>query len=344
MNIQKDRKLKEIIKREAFIDNPANKPVTDGPIDPDRFYTTKKPRAVFLAREPYGDNGGWDLSESLRSKISLKQQSKKGLPTFQETVKCTSMLNGVVNHCMSEAAYDNFKETAAVINVKKEPNSQSKANLKDIARHAEQNRELLKMQYENTDLRDNDTTILVGTGILVTEKKNYINILGRKFKKTDKTQVKVGKVTFTKYANGDGKGEIIATPHFSARRFIKGGIIDNIRQIKGKNLPEKSQNYSAGSIQHKNDPSNNACKARLYSGISGDCIDIKEENTLQCIANYVRNNPKKSAIMAIGITILVTGVVYGLKTYIKKGSMRTFPRILQEPTNRKAGRVTYQRP
>ena len=103
------------------------------PID---FLQTSKLRTVFISQEPYGDNGGWDMSESLNAKSSLKEQSKNGRPTFREEVKCANRLNGQTNDPMSEVAYDIYKETTAVINVKKEPNIHgSKSNSKDLKIH-----------------------------------------------------------------------------------------------------------------------------------------------------------------------------------------------------------------
>lgn len=103
--VEKNQELKDMTKKKAYMENQGNKPVTDGPIDPNRFFTTDKSRTVFISQEPYGDNGGWDMSESLNSKKSLKEQSRNGLPTFKNEVKCASVLNGEDLNPMSEAAY-----------------------------------------------------------------------------------------------------------------------------------------------------------------------------------------------------------------------------------------------
>lgn len=80
--IKKDQEIREYIAKYAYVENPNNRPVIDGAIDPQRFYTTTKARIVFYLQEPYGDNGGWDMSESLRRKSSLQEQPKNGKPTI----------------------------------------------------------------------------------------------------------------------------------------------------------------------------------------------------------------------------------------------------------------------
>lgn len=35
--VKKNQELKELIKEKAYVENPQNKPITDGPIDPNRF-------------------------------------------------------------------------------------------------------------------------------------------------------------------------------------------------------------------------------------------------------------------------------------------------------------------
>ena len=183
--MQKKQKLKELIKEKAYIENSQNKPVTDGPINPKSFFTTGKSRTCFVTQEPYGDNGGWDVSESLNTKNSLKDQNRNSQPTFKNEVKCASILNGQTNDPMSTSAYDTYKETVAVINVKKEPNCQSHSSLKELKDHATKNNNLLNDQSSILGLTNKDPTILAGTKdcLIKDVDGNTVEIFGRKFNK-----------------------------------------------------------------------------------------------------------------------------------------------------------------
>lgn len=294
--IQKDQEIKDLIKERAYIENPQNKPVTDGPIAPERFFTTSKPRTVFITQEPYGDNGGWDLSESLNAKKSLVEQSRQGLPTIRREVECASILNGQQNDPMSIAAYDTYKETVAIINVKKEPNNQSHSNHKEIQYHADKNNTLLSDQYLNLGLTNKDTTVIAGTkDCLIKEvDADTIEIFGRRFnKQTDVVFIKKGKQTYMKYDNKDGQGPIIAAPHPAAARFGKGNYADNIKEVRDQTVSRRS------------------------------IVDIGAD-VCQSSIKLIKNNPKVTIIVVAGITIAITGGFYWYKKYKMKKRMRSW--------------------
>lgn len=322
--IKKNQELKDLVKNKAYIENPQNKPVTDGPINPDRFFTTGKSRTVFITQEPYGDNGGWDLSEALNAKNSLKEQSRQGLPTIKNEVKCASILNNQGDHPMSTAAYDTYKETVAVINVKKEPNVVSRANSNDVKNHAMKNNELLQAQYENLKLTGNDTTVLAGTEkYLKTEIDNNVEILGRKFdKQTDVTSIKKGNHTYIKYDNGDGKGPIIAAPHPAASRYGKGDYAGNIEEIRNQKVPrEDCQRQPQGqnnndthriqeNVQQNSDINQLSSVRKSLTDVLADVC----QNSMDC----VRKNPKTVTIVAAGVVVVATGGFYLYKKLKKR--------------------------
>lgn len=317
--IQKNQELKELIKERAHIENPQNQPITDGPIDPNAFFTTGKSRTAFIAQEPYGDNGGWDISESLNAKKSLSEQSRNGLPTFKNEVKCASILNGQPNDAMSATAYDTYKETVAVINVKKEPNSQSRSNLKELKDHATKNNELLHDQYASLGLTNKDTTILAGTKdcLIKDVDDNTVEIFGRKFdKKTDVVSIKKGKQTYTKYDNGDGKEPIIAAPHPAAARFGKGDYADNINEIRNKKTERGIHQNKKRRSHNKN---NNSTHEQQKSPTSfGSSIVDMGATACKSSLDYIKNNPKTVAVAVAGTVAVLTGGFYLYRKYIKK--------------------------
>lgn len=308
--VKKNQELKEQIIEKAFVENKRNKPVTDGPIDPDRFFTTPKSRTVFVSQEPYGDNGGWDISESLNAKESLKEQSRNGLPTFKNEVKCTSILNSETNNPMSTMAYDTYKETAAVINIKKEPNIQSRSNSKDLKIHASKNRELLQDQYSNLGLTSKDTTILAGTKdyIIKDIDNNTIEILGRRFdKEKDVVSIARGGHTYTKYDNGDGKGPIIAAPHPAASRFGQGNYEDNIHAVR-KECTQREINLNQNKKSQRP-----ASQASFVDSVIDTGADMCKSSM-----NYIKNNPKTVGTVAAVTVVAITGAFYLWKRYKNK--------------------------
>lgn len=308
--VEKNQELKDMTKKKAYMENQGNKPVTDGPIDPNRFFTTDKSRTVFISQEPYGDNGGWDMSESLNSKKSLKEQSRNGLPTFKNEVKCASVLNGEDLNPMSEAAYDTYKETAAVINIKKEPNITSRSNPKDLKNHALKNSELLQYQYSNLKLTNKDTLILAGTKdyMIKDSDDNHVEIFERKFnKKMDVVSIKRGRHTYTKYDNGDGKEPIIATPHPAASRFGRGSYDDNVCIVRNKpTQKEINLNKNEKCLQQKSQTS-----------FVNSFIDAGADMCKSSI-DYLKNNPKTVISVAAVVTVAITGVFYLWKKNKKK--------------------------
>lgn len=322
--IAKDAKMRNRLSKEAYVENSSNRPVTDGPIDPNKFFTTNKSRTVFITQEPYGvgDNGGWDISKSLNAKSSLKEQNRNGLPTFKNEVKCASRLNGRKDDPMSTTAYDTYKETAAVINVKKEPNNQSShSNPTELKKHTTNNRELLKEQYSNLELTSKDTTILAGTkDYLINDvDDNTVEIFGRKFnKQTDVTSIKKGKFTYIKYDNGDGKEPIIAAPHPSAARFGQGDYADNINDIRSrKTQREIRQNQKRQSKQQKNIRNNTHKQQKSKTSYDGSIVDVGA-NICKSSLDYIKNNPKTVAAAVAGTVIVLTGGFYLYRKYIKK--------------------------
>ncbi len=316
--VKKNQELKELIKEKAYVENPQNKPITDGPIDPNRFFTTSKLRTVFISQEPYGDNGGWDMSESLNAKSSLKEQSKNGRPTFREEVKCANRLNGQTNDPMSEVAYDIYKETTAVINVKKEPNIHgSKSNSKDLKIHAAKNAELLQEQYSNLGLTDKDTTILTGT-------KNFLikdidgktqEILGRKFNvETDKKSIIKGNYTYDLYDNGDGKGAIITTNHLSR---VSRDNADNIHEIRKEQIKKET---SKTKHTPDNKPITNTYTSKQQKPQTSFANSIINAGADICKSSmdYIKNNPKTVATVAAIAVVVVTVGFYMWKRYKKK--------------------------
>lgn len=317
--IKKDAELRIRLSQEAHIKNNTNRPVTDGPIDPKQFFTTNKSRTAFITQEPYGDNGGWDISESLNAKKSLSEQSRNGLPTFKNEVKCASILNGQTNDPMGTTAYDTYKETVAVINVKKEPNSQSRSNLKELKDHATKNNELLNDQYSSLGLTNKDTTILAGTKdcLIKDVDDNTVEIFERKFdKKTDVVSIKKGKQTYTKYDNGDGKEPIIAAPHPAAARFGKGDYAGNINEIRNKKNTERNTSKFKRAILHKNN--NSSHKQQKSQTSFGSSIVDMGVTVCKSSLDYIKNNPKTVAIVVTGTVVVLTGGFYLYRKYKKK--------------------------
>ncbi len=321
--ITKDSEIRNRLSKEAYIENSSNRPVIDGPIEPNKFFTTNKARTAFITQEPYGvgDNGGWDMSKSLNAKSSLKEQNRNGLPTFKNEVKCASILNGRKDDPMSTTAYDIYKETTAVINVKKEPNCQSRSNPTELKQHTTKNSELLKEQYSNLGLTSKDTTILAGTkDCLINDvNDNTVEIFGRKFnKQTDVTSIKKGKHTYIKYDNGDGKEPIIAAPHPSASRFGQGDYADNINEIRNKKTQrEIHQNQKGQSRQQENIRNNTHKQQKSQTSFGSSIVDIGA-NVCKSSLDYIKNNPKTVAFVVAGTVVVLTSGFYLYRKYKKK--------------------------
>ncbi len=301
--IKKDQELRERITGNAYVENSNNKPVTDGPIDPERFYTTTKARTVFYGQEPYGDNGGWDMSESLRRKRSLLEQPRKGKPTIGAILKTASKLNDREEEANSMTAYDNFKETVGWVNVKKEPNTtSSKSNHATLKKHADKNRSILKEQYDNMNLSAKDTVILAGTKQeLVKENGDYVEIFGRKFFKKDIFIIKKGRQEYIKYNNKDGGPMIISAPHPASARFGKGNFADNIKEIRNCKEQQSYQQNTNGS-----------------STSSGANIIDACANACRSSIKYIKNNPKKTTIIVCGVVVVLTGGFLLYRKFKKK--------------------------
>lgn len=206
--LKRNSEIKQMIKETACIENPVNQPVTDGPINPEAFFGNKNSRFVFITQEPYGDNGGWDLSESLNEKESLMEQSSEGYPTFCGEVKIVNKLTGCNADPNSKEAYANYKNRTALINVKKEPNTTgSKANEKIVAQHAEKNAELLQRQIDAMGLTKKDSVYVVDSTGVVKYYEDHVECMGYKYDKKCSVTMSYEssggrKYKITKYENG----------------------------------------------------------------------------------------------------------------------------------------------
>lgn len=281
--------MKETIKKEAYISDSNKKPVTDGPIDEVRFRKTTN-RVLFVTLEPYGDQGGWDLPESLNAKSSLKEQSKHGLRTIQKEVEIVNVLQGETIDVKSEIAYDNYKGKAAVVNIKKEPNSCSKANPNELKRHAKENKELIKRQIKEMELTSgkSDAILLAGSGRYLVEKKDGgVEILDRFYPNENIKEYTCGKNTYIKYDNKDGEPPIVACPHPSAR-FGYEPQAEDIKHILNDDVINEGVNSS-----NKNTSDLNSI---------GGVIKTAYANTKK----WVKANPKTTVAVVAGIAIVIT--------------------------------------
>lgn len=294
--IRRENELREKISREAYVETPGNKPVTDGPIDPERFNTTNGSRVVFFTREPYGDTGGWDLPKALRRMTSLEEQPSKGKPTFKAQVETVTRLNDSMCDSNSVKAYEIYKGNTAVVNVKKEPNTQSsKSNPNSIRKHAAENKEILQAQYDNCELGANDYVILAGTEkYLAEDNGDCVKIFGRLFNKSNKETTKVGakQIEFTKYTNEDGGPTIISTPHPAADRYIKGGYADNVKKVV-----DSSETKTNSNNKIKDEQDAKSLAAKIIDAGASICKDT---------LNYIKENPKTTSVIVLGVVVITT--------------------------------------
>jgi len=140
--------------------------IVDGVINPEKYLAAKY-KILWILREPYGDDGGWSLTEELNKKVSWSEQPKSGRPTFKPMVYVSyGILNNFVRWSSIPEIEDNsvFQTIHQIsyINVKKLPNvNSSKSNHIEIADAYQKNRTLLIKQLEiyNPD-------IIIGGGTL----------------------------------------------------------------------------------------------------------------------------------------------------------------------------------
>lgn len=205
--LKRNSEIKQMIEETAYIENPVNRPVIDGPINPEAFLGNTNSRVVFITQEPYGNNGGFDLSASLNKYESLKEQPKPGYPTFSGEVKITNALTDCNAAPDSKEAYNNYKHKVAHVNVKKEPNTTgSKADDKIVAQHAAKNTELLQKQIDNLGLTKKDNLYVVKSTGVVKDSGNSVECFGYKYNKrcsvTRSYESGGRKYQITKYENG----------------------------------------------------------------------------------------------------------------------------------------------
>lgn len=147
----KIRRLREHCDEEKTI-------LIDGPIEPKKWYDKNKRihpseyRIAFVLKEAYGaDNQGVLRLDSIQKEFSslLCMDAGEGRPTYGPMVTIANML--VMNQEYGQVdknstmAYSIFKESCAIIEVKKEYGT-SKSSNSNIRRHARDNRSLIEEQ------------------------------------------------------------------------------------------------------------------------------------------------------------------------------------------------------
>lgn len=147
----KIRRLREHCDNEKTI-------LIDGPIEPEKWYDKNKRihpseyRIVFVLKEAYGaDNQGVLRLDSIQKEYSslLSMGAREGRPTYTPLVAIANML--VMNQSYNQVqinstnAYSIFKESSAIVEVKKEYGTPESSD-SNIRRHASENKDLIEEQ------------------------------------------------------------------------------------------------------------------------------------------------------------------------------------------------------
>lgn len=158
-------------------------PIIDGIININDYFESNN-RILFVLKNPYSmvkDNGGWSVVASLNKKQSLKEQDRKGKPTFQNLIAIVSTIINKnvsldIDYLNSVEAYNLFKNNSAYINICKELTiGKTVSNNKLLKSSYRNNRDFLIKQIE---VYNPKYIILGGTLKFVTEiKASRINIL-----------------------------------------------------------------------------------------------------------------------------------------------------------------------
>jgi hypothetical protein len=157
--------IKKLINEKIVSDFEDTYPITDGIIDPEKYFNAKY-KILWILKEPYDEfdnegmpyGGGWGLDEAIRPKQTINEFTS-GRPTFKPMIYASW---GILNDFCLWNDMDNVEndptmldalKSVAYINVKKLPGYTTSHNT--VIEHAyEQHKEILlkQIEYYNPDI------------------------------------------------------------------------------------------------------------------------------------------------------------------------------------------------